>query len=135
MQLTPLPHLTLPQPQDFGVPPSVPGIVVALMTGRSYGQHNTVVYRTADHYRGMPHRHCILMNPEDVVQAGWQAHQRVMVRGDAGQLDNIEIICGPVRRGAALMFYPEANILMKAQIDPRSQTPAYKRVPVLVYQV
>ncbi|MBE7384907.1 MAG: FdhF/YdeP family oxidoreductase [Leptolyngbya sp. SIO1E4] len=134
MQATTLPTLTLPQPQDFGVADPVQGLVVALLTGRSYGQHNTVVYRTADRYRGMPHRHCILMNPEDVAQAGLAEHQRVTVQGDADKLENIEIICGAIRRGAALMFYPEANVLMKAKIDPRSKTPAYKRVPVLIYQ-
>ncbi|NET35863.1 MAG: FdhF/YdeP family oxidoreductase [Cyanothece sp. SIO1E1] len=134
MQPTSLPHLTLPPPKDFGVSDSIQGIVVALMTGRSYGQHNTVVYRSADRYRGMPHRHCILMHPDDVAQAGLVDHQGVTVKGNAGQLDQIEIICGAIRRGAALMFYPEANVLMQAQIDPRSHTPAYKRVPVLVYQ-
>ncbi|MEO0986132.1 MAG: FdhF/YdeP family oxidoreductase [Cyanobacteria bacterium J06639_14] len=133
MQSTPLPTLTLPPPQDFGVADSVQGLVVALLTGRSYGQHNTVVYRTADRYRGMPHRYCILMNAEDVAQAGFVDHQRVTVQGDADKLENIEIICGAIRRGAALMFYPEANILMKAKVDTRSQTPAYKRVPVLVH--
>lgn len=133
MQVTPLPSLTLPSIQDFGVTEPVQGLVVALMTGRSYSQHNTVVYRDGDKYRGMPHRGCILMNSADVTAAGLVEHQRVSVRGDAGQLDNIEIIYGDVRRGAALMFYPEANVLMKARIEPRSGTPAYKRVPVLVY--
>ena len=134
MQPTSLPCLSLPDPKDLGMPDTTKGLVVALMTGRSYGQHNTVVYRTADRYRGMAHRYCILMNAEDVARAGFENHQRVTVQGDAGKLDNIEIICGAIRQGAALMFYPEANVLMKAHIDPRSQTPAYKRVPVLVYQ-
>jgi anaerobic selenocysteine-containing dehydrogenase len=103
------------------------------MTGRSYSQHNTVVYKEGDRYRGMPHRHCILMNPQDAEQAGFTEHQQVSVRGDAGQLDNIEIIYGDVRVGSALMFYPEANVLMKARIEQRSGTPAYKRVPVVVF--
>jgi hypothetical protein len=30
------------------------------------------------------------------------------------------------------MFYPEANVLMRAVIDTESGTPAFKRVPVLV---
>jgi anaerobic selenocysteine-containing dehydrogenase len=130
MQLTPLPQLTLPTAQDFG---RDKGIAIALITGRSYAQHNTVVYRIADKYRGMPHRQCILMNAEDVRKGGLCDRQRISVQGQAGQLDNIEIICGAVRRGAALMFYPEANILMTGLTDPKSHTPAYKRVPVLVF--
>ncbi len=133
MQLTPLPDLTLPTPEQLGASKGTDnGIVLALITGRGYAQHNTVVYRTADKYRGMPHRHCILMHPDDVEAGGLQNHQRITVQGEAGKLDNIEIICGAVRRGAALMFYPEANVLMKGVTDPKSHTPAYKRVPVLV---
>lgn len=134
MQPTPLPTLTLPTLQDFGLSNAQhPALVLALITGRSYGQHNTVVYKEADEYRGMPHRHCILMNPLDAERAGFAQHQRVSVRGDAGQLDGIEIIFGEVRSGAALMFYPEANVLMKARIEKRAGTPAYKRVPVAVF--
>ena len=129
MQLTPLPNLTLPTPTDFG---QDKGTVLALITGRSYRQHNTVVYKDGDNYRGMPHRQCILMHPEDIDAGGFINHQRVTIQGEAGQMNNIEIISGGVRRGAALMFYPEANVLMKGVTDPKSHTPAYKRVPVLV---
>ncbi|ACK71764.1 oxidoreductase alpha (molybdopterin) subunit [Gloeothece citriformis PCC 7424] len=131
--ITPLPQLTLPKIEDFVLTESVKGIILTLMTVRSYSQHNTVVYKEEDYYRGMPHRHCILMNPDDAQQQGWQEHQRVTVQGDAGKLDNVEIIYGSVRQGAAVMFYPEANILFKAKIDPRCGIPAFKRVPILVY--
>ncbi|MGB7413248.1 MAG: FdhF/YdeP family oxidoreductase [Thermosynechococcaceae cyanobacterium] len=133
MQVTPLPELHLPTAASFGIPGTMPSLVVALMTGRSYSQHNTVVYREGDRYRGMPHRNCILLNQTDAEGAGFSNHQRVTVQGDAGQLEQVEIIYGSVRVGAALMFYPEANILFKAKIDPRCGTPAYKRVPVVVY--
>jgi hypothetical protein len=32
------------------------------------------------------------------------------------------------------MFYPEANILFSGKIDPHSGTPAYKRVPICVFE-
>ncbi len=133
MFTTPLPNLTLPEPEAFGVPASTPGVVVAIMTGRSYAQHNTVVYKIGDHYRGMPHRNCILMNRLDAERAGLAAHQRVTVQGDAGKLENVEVIYGAVRPGAAVMFYPEVNVIFKARTERRSGTPAYKRVPALVY--
>lgn len=133
--ITPLPKLELPSADVFGVANSASSIVLTLMTGRSYSQHNTVVYKPGDRYRGMPHRNCILMHEADVQQAGFQEHQRVTVRGDAGQLDNVEIILGSVRQGSALMFYPEVNVIFKAKIDPRSGTPAFKRVPVVVCTV
>ena len=106
---------------------------MALMTGRSYSQHNTVVYKIADQYRGMPHRNCILMNHVDAESAKLQEHQRVTVQGNAGKLTNVEVIYGAVRQGAALMFYPEVNVIFSAKIEKRSGTPAYKRVPAVVY--
>jgi molybdopterin-dependent oxidoreductase alpha subunit len=130
---TPLPDLALPDPEHFGgMALGERGLVLSLITARSYGQHNTVVYKLGDSYRGMPHRHTILMNPDDLVATGLAAHQRVTVQGDAGRLEDIEVIPGSIRPGAALMFYPEANVLMHAVVDPQSGTPAFKRVPVLV---
>ena len=133
MFVTTLPRLSLPQPEEFGVTNYTHGLVLALMTGRGYGQHNTVVYRTEDKYRGISHRNCILMNPLDGESAGLQEHQRVTVKGNASHLDNIEIVYGEVRRGAALMFYPEVNVIFDAPLESRCGTPAFKRVPVLVY--
>ncbi|MEM9510318.1 MAG: FdhF/YdeP family oxidoreductase [Cyanobacteria bacterium P01_E01_bin.35] len=133
MSVTPLPRLTLPQPVDFGVNQYSHALVVALMTGRSYSQHNTVVYKNEDKYRRMSHRHCILMNRADAESAGLEEHQRVIVRGNASQLENIEVIYGAVRPGATLMFYPEVNAIFDAVQESRCGTPAFKRVPVLVY--
>ena len=131
---TPLPRLSLPAADHFGgVPAGQRGLVLSLITARSYGQHNTVVYKRGDSYRGMPHRQTILMNRDDLRLSGLQPHQRVTVQGEAGAMAQVEIIPGDIRAGAALMFYPEANCLMRAEIDPRSGTPAYKRVPVLVH--
>ena len=58
----------------------------------------------------MPHSNTILMNRADIDRAGFRAHQRVTVQGEAGELQNVEIISGEIRSG----------------------TPAFKRVPVLV---
>jgi len=133
MFITPLPKLISPDKKDFGIPESTQGIILSLITGRSYSQHNTVVYQIGDKYRGIPHRNCILMNQGDAESVDLVEHQRVTVQGDAGKLENVEVIYGAVRQGAALMFYPEVNVIFKAKIDPNSGTPAFKRVPVFVY--
>lgn len=39
---------------------------------------------------------------------------------------------GSIRRGEALTFNPEANVLMRPVIDAVSDTPAFKRARVLV---
>jgi molybdopterin-dependent oxidoreductase alpha subunit len=133
MYTTPLPNLTLPTAQDFGIPAATNSLVLALMTGRSYSQHNTVVYKIGDRYRGIPHRNCILINRIDAEKIGVAEHDRVTVQGDADKLTNVEVIYGAVREGAALMFYPEVNVIFTAQTETRTGTPAYKRVPVVVY--
>lgn len=130
---TPLPRLELPDRASFNVDGSIPSVVVAIMTGRSYSQHNTVVYKDGDKYRGMPHRNCILMHPTDAEKAGLKQHQRVTVQGNAGKLEQVELIYGAVRPGAAVMFYPEVNRIFSAKVETRSGTPAYKRVPAIVY--
>ncbi len=133
MFTTPLPDLTLPTAEDFGI--SAPqSLVLALMTGRSYSQHNTVVYKIGDKYRGMPHRNCILINRLDGEKAGFKEHDRVTVAGDAGKLEGIEVIYGAVRPGAGIMFYPEVNVIFRGKMEERSGTPAYKRVPVIIYR-
>ncbi len=106
--------------------------MLALITGRATLSTTQLFTAPPTNIRGMPHRHCILMNAEDVRIGRLQDHQKVTVQGEAGKLENIEIICGAVRPGAALMFYPEANVLMRGVTDPKSHTPAYKRVPVVI---
>jgi molybdopterin-dependent oxidoreductase alpha subunit len=87
LHLTPLPDLCLPEPSAFnGMADQADinqsdqaGIVLALMTGRSYSQHNTVVYQIGDQYRGMPHRNCILLNRLDAERLGVVEHGLVTV--------------------------------------------------------
>lgn len=133
MSVVSLPKLKEPDLQDFNIPENTKAIALILGSGRGYGQHNTVVYQEADKYRNMPHRHCILMNANDIKQAGFEAHQRVTVQGDRHKLENIEIIPGAIREGVTFMFYPEANCLFSANLDPDSGIPAFKRVPIAVY--
>ena len=103
----------------------------SFITACSHGQHNTVVYKPADQYRNMPHRKTLLINPEDLHKFGFEAHEKVTVQGEAGSLEMIELIPGSIRQGCGLMFFPEANVLMRGVSDQDCGTPAYKRVPVL----
>jgi anaerobic selenocysteine-containing dehydrogenase len=102
-----------------------------LMTVRSEGQFNTVVYEDEDIYRGQDRRDVILLNPEDMRRLELNENQRVTVRSDAGSMPSILVRTFPeIRAGNALMYYPEANVLVPRQIDPQSKTPAFKNVLV-----
>ncbi|MBY0527399.1 MAG: FdhF/YdeP family oxidoreductase [Gemmataceae bacterium] len=99
-----------------------------LMTVRSEGQFNTVVYEDEDIYRGQERRDVILMNPDDMQRLGLSADQRVRVRSSAGSMAPILVRPFDIRAGNALMYYPEANVLVPTATDPASKTPAFKSV-------
>src|SRR5205085_4292686 len=103
-----------------------------LMTVRSEGQFNTVVYEEEDIYRGQDGRDVILMNPADIVRMGLKEDQRVTVSNDVGQMHNIRVRPFDIAEGCALMYYPEANLLVSNSVDPRSKTPAFKSAVVRV---
>ena len=104
-----------------------------LMTVRSEGQFNTVVYEDEDIYRGQDGRDVILLNPEDVSRLNLQHDQRVDVCGPAGRMSNIRVReYAPIRSGNALMYFPEANVLVARQHDSQSRTPAFKGAVVTI---
>lgn len=103
-----------------------------LITLRSEGQFNTVVYEEHDLYRGIPHRFCVLLSAEDADRLNIKDGQRVKVTGEAGEMDDIEAVVGKIRPGVVAMYYPESNVLIKANVDPRSRTPSFKSAPVRI---
>jgi anaerobic selenocysteine-containing dehydrogenase len=102
-----------------------------LMTVRSEGQFNTVVYEDEDLYRGQERRDVILLHPADIARLGLSAESRVSVRSEVGELKAILVRAfEKIKPGNALMYYPEANTLVPRHIDPASKTPAFKNVLV-----
>lgn len=104
---------------------------VRLMTLRSEGQFNTVVYEDYDLYRGIDSRDVILMHSDDIHRLGLSAGQRVTVFSDEGRMPNIQVTrYDAIRSGNAMMYYPEANVLVPRTLDARSLTPAFKSISV-----
>ncbi len=113
--------------------PELPGgeRELRLMTVRSEGQFNTVVYEEYDLYRSQDRRDIILINPSDLDRLGLQADQRVTVRSTVGSLAGILVRpFEEIKAGNALMYYPEANVLVPRGLDPLSKTPAFKSILV-----
>jgi molybdopterin-dependent oxidoreductase alpha subunit len=112
-------------------PPSFPGGAgFRLMTIRSEGQFNTVVYEDADIYRGQERRDVILMSRDDIERLGLRENDRVTVRSEAGALGNVLVREFAIRPGNCAMYYPEANALVSSAHDPRSKTPSFKNTRV-----
>jgi len=105
---------------------------IRLMTIRSEGQFNTVVYDEEDLYRGQERRDVILMNADDIRRLGLTVDQRVRVRSEIGEMRYLLVRPFAIRAGNALMYYPEANVLVPKAVDPLSKTPAFKSIAVTV---
>ncbi len=106
-----------------------------VMTIRSEGQFNTVVYEENDLYRNVDRRDVILIHPEDMQRMGLDPSKRVTITGPAGSMEGIRLHpFHEIRPGNAAMYYPEANVLVSRQLDPASKTPAFKGVVVTVSQ-
>lgn len=104
-----------------------------LMTIRSEGQFNTVVYEEEDLYRGQERRDLILMHPDDLNRLGLSPDQPVDVSSQVGRIEGyLARAYDAVRPGNALMYFPEANELVPRDLDPQSKTPAFKGVVVTV---
>ena len=103
-----------------------------LMTVRSEGQFNTVVYELQDRYRGIESREVVLMNPEDIKSLGFQEGEKVTVENATGKMSGLKITSFSIKPGNILMYYPEANVLVPRHYDNQSKTPSFKSVRVRV---
>jgi anaerobic selenocysteine-containing dehydrogenase len=107
------------------------GNQLRLMTVRSEGQFNTVVYEEYDLYRNQDRRDIVLVHPDDIARLGLADNQRATVRSEVGVMTNIIVRAFPeIRAGNVLMYYPECNVLVPRHTDAQSKTPAFKGVLV-----
>ena len=104
-----------------------------LMTIRSEGQFNTVVYEEEDLYRNQTRRDIVLMHPDDITRLGLTAGGRCRITSTAGTMRN-QIVSAfeQIRPGSVAMYYPESNVLVPKAADPLSRTPAFKNVAVTI---
>jgi anaerobic selenocysteine-containing dehydrogenase len=106
---------------------------IRLMTLRSEGQFNTVVYEDEDVYRDVDRRDVILLHPDDLRRFGLSSGQRVVIHGPAGSMRGIRATeFASIKPGNAAMYYPECNVLVGRALDPQSKTPAFKCVIVRI---
>ena len=80
-----------------------------LMTVRSEGQFNTVVYEEEDLYRGQTRRDVVLVHPDDIERFGLPSGKRVRVASEIGELEVLLQPFARIKPGNALMYFPESN--------------------------
>lgn len=113
--VTPLPAFR-PGPDEF-----------RLMTLRSEGQFNTVVYEDEDPYRGLTRRDVVMMSAADGAARGLREDDPVDVVTAAGRMRVVAAFID-IPPGNLAMYYPEANAIVPRRIDPESGTPAFKSI-------
>jgi anaerobic selenocysteine-containing dehydrogenase len=116
--------------------------VLTLTTLRSHDQYNTTVYSLNDRYRGITgRRDVVFVNEKDLADRGLKHGDRIELEAvfDDGRPEPRRVYGGltavayniPV--GSIGAYYPEANVLASlADYDPKSGTPSYKSIPVLL---
>jgi anaerobic selenocysteine-containing dehydrogenase len=98
-----------------------------LMTLRSEGQFNTVVYEEEDLYRGNQRRDVVMMAATDAAARKLREGDWVWVATEVGRMAaRVAIVA--IRAGNLAMYYPEANRIVPRRLDARSKTPAFKSV-------
>ena len=103
-----------------------------LMTVRSEGQFNTVVYEEEDVYRGQDRRDVVMLNSVDIDRLNLCIDQPVTVRSECGAISNLLVRSIDICPGNAVMYYPESNVLIPKVADPKSKTPAFKNTVVRI---
>lgn len=103
-----------------------------LMSVRSEGQFNSIIYEESDSYRGTSHRWVVFVGSEDLKRLGIQAGDKVTLRSGSGEMRGVTAQEFSLPAGNLMTYYPEANVLTSRATDPRSKTPAFKSIAVTV---
>jgi len=106
------------------------GFPFTLMSIRSEGQFNSIIYEERDTYRGTETRWSVLMNEQDMTELNLVDNATVTIESEVGEMRDVYVRSFAVARGNIMAYYPEANVLIGLTRDPRSQTPAFKSVAV-----
>lgn len=103
-----------------------------LMSVRSEGQFNSIIYEEKDSYRGTDNRWVLMLNAKDIEGLGLKAGDAVDVESAHGCMQGLKLVAFNVPIGNVVAYYPEANVLTGLERDDRSQTPAFKSVAVQI---
>jgi molybdopterin-dependent oxidoreductase alpha subunit len=103
-----------------------------LMSVRSEGQFNSIVYDEDDVWRGVSHREVILMNETDMKEKELKRGDKIKIRSSCGELTAYEAYPFDIARGCVLGYYPETNVLVASDLDPQSKTPSFKNTEVFI---
>ena len=103
-----------------------------LTSVRNEGQFNTIIYSDEDSYRRQSERQVLFMHPGDLDLLDLEDGARVDVYNNTSIMSALRAIRYDIRQGSVMTYFPEANVLIPQDADPRSRTPSFKSVLVNV---
>ncbi len=103
-----------------------------LMSVRSEGQFNSIIFHEKDVYREQHERWIVMMNVDDMEKEGLSENDLVDIQSSTGCMQSVKVRKFDVRAGNMMVYYPEANILVPRDVDHNSRTPGFKSVPVSI---
>jgi molybdopterin-dependent oxidoreductase alpha subunit len=103
-----------------------------LTTVRSEGQFNTIIYEETDSYRNTKTRWSVMMAPGDIEARGLKIGDQITLRSDQGLMAGVTLYAHDLAEGCLMAYFPEANVLIGTDVDPRSKTPSFKATPVWI---
>lgn len=103
-----------------------------MMTVRSEGQFNSIIYEEEDIYREQTSRWVVLMNKDDIQKRGLRENDLVTLESTVGKMEQVAVREFDIPSGNIMTYYPESNILVPTTTDPRSLTPGFKLVWVKI---
>jgi len=72
------------------------------------------------------------MHPDDLGRLGFEDGTLVDLHNEIGVMTRLRIVRYDIRQGSIMTYFPEANVLIPQDTDPRSKTPGFKSVLVKV---
>ncbi len=109
-----------------------PDYPLRLMTVRSEGQFNSIIYEENDSYRNIDQRWAVLMNEHDIKTMHLKVGDKVDIESVHGTMLAVTLYSFDLPQGDVMAYYPEANCLVDKAHDGRSKTPAFKHVPIKI---
>lgn len=101
-----------------------------LMSVRSEGQFNSIIYEEKDSYRRVDQRWAVMMNAQQIAKLGIKVGDLVDIVSAHGRMQAVKVFEFDLPDDDIMAYYPEANVLIGCGRDARSKTPAFKSVPV-----
>ncbi|MEM8563880.1 MAG: FdhF/YdeP family oxidoreductase [Pseudomonadota bacterium] len=112
--------------------PAEDGYPYLLCSVRSEGQFNSIIYEESDSYRGAEQRWVVYLGEQDLATLGLAKGDKVTLRSAHGEMRELIVHPFDLPAGNLMTYYPEANILIGREVDPRSKTPGFKSVSVAI---